>query len=194
MKIRSVTALCFCAGRENRYNLARMWKDLYSYSGVVCVAFAATLWLLVWWARRRGANEMQLFASSRGYEYSTQIDPVELDLYSTSFFGRFDTAEGVLTGVLDGTSFSRFVQRSASGHGHKALSREIVTFEVGADTPDHKPTRCSDGFTMEVANGRAFLWRNHDDSDEDEELDQLLARAHAACELGIREYAAKSHE
>ncbi|MGE5321633.1 MAG: hypothetical protein ACM3SW_02140 [Actinomycetota bacterium] len=169
-----------------------MWKALNSYRDILYVAIPAAVWLFLRFWRRKADNEMQVYASSRGWQYRTQIDPAELDLYATSFFGRFDTAESVLSGVLDGTGFSHFVQRRASGHGHKADSREIVVFEIGDGTPDHGPTPCSDGFTIEVSNGRAFMWREQgdqddDDMDDDEGLDQFLSRALAACQLAIRE-------
>lgn len=185
----------FRGATKNRYNPARMWKTLYPYRDILYLAIPAALWLLARFWSHKTDNEMQVFASSRGWEYRTQIDPAELNLYATSFFGRFDTAEGVLSGVLDGTSFSHFVQRRTSGHGHKADSREIVVFDIGAGVPDHEPTPCSDGFTIEVSSGRAFMWREQDAQDDagDEEMDQFLARALAACQLAIREPAGQHH-
>src|SRR5437879_1405193 len=53
-------------------------------------------------------RKIQEFALTRGFEYAETLDPTQLDLYAASFFGRFDVARDVITGVLDKTRFICF--------------------------------------------------------------------------------------
>lgn len=51
---------------------------------------------------------VEKFALARGFEYAKTIDPNELDLYATSFFGKFDIVRDVVVGVLDSEKFVYF--------------------------------------------------------------------------------------
>jgi hypothetical protein len=110
----------------------------------------------------RPRREIREFALARGFEYARKMDPAQLDLYATSFFGRFDVARDVITGVLDKTKFIYFDHDRASGRGDKALMRSVVTFEVSAKTGDCSPTSASDGWMFEKSGTHLFLWRWND--------------------------------
>jgi hypothetical protein len=146
---------------------------------------AAAVWLYGWIRSRKDKQGFRQYVSTLGFEYQARINPAELDLYATSFFGRFDIAKDVISGTIDGVKFVHFLQETASGRGNKAGLRAIVAFDVGPDTADRQPETCTDGFTLEVSNRRAFMWREQD-TDEDEGLERFLARARAACQQAVR--------
>ncbi len=149
---------------------------------------AAVLFVYQWFRNREEKQELPQYIASLGFEYRERLDPLEFDLYSTSFFGRFDIAEYAALGVIDGVKFVHFVQKRASGRGHNADSRAIVVFDLRPGTADRQPERCTDGFTIEVSNGRAFMWQDPDtepDSEQDDGLDRFLARALAACQRAV---------
>src|SRR5258708_3197554 len=79
------------------------------------------------------------FAATRGYDYAERVDPAQLDLYATSFFGRFDVARDVISGVREGTRFTYFDHDRASGRGGDALMRSVVVFETEAKAGDCGP-------------------------------------------------------
>ncbi len=155
--------------------------------GYAVVVVVLTLSLLYVIRKRR--QQMEAYAAEHGFQFVRKINPADLDLYSTSFFGRFDSAEDVTYGDFQDVPFVHFLQHTSSGHGHKAGYRIIVMFNLGSDATSRGPKPCGHGFVMEVVDGRAFLWRRGQedpDEDDDEELEQFLARAYAACESVIR--------
>ena len=127
---------------------------------------AAAFLIAIWFFRRKVRQEERKFAAEHGFQFQDRIDPAELNLYETSFFGRFDTATDVTSGTIDGAGFVHFVQGIASGHGHKASSRDVVAFDAVSGSPDSEPTSCGNGFTMEVSHGRVFMWQEEDPEDD----------------------------
>jgi hypothetical protein len=111
---------------------------------------------------RHGAPKSSIreFALSRGFEFDEQIDPVEWNLYETSFFGRFDVARNAVTGELDHTSFKYFEHDRAAGRGADAVVRSIVMFRVDPVSARFNPHSCAKGWTVEKSDGRLFMWRS----------------------------------
>jgi hypothetical protein len=106
-------------------------------------------------------KEIQEFTSTRGFDYAKELDPTQLDLYATSFFGRFDVARDVITGVVDKTRFVCFSHDRTSGRGENAVIRSVVAFEV-APKGDYSPTLASSGWKFEKSSTYFFLWRWND--------------------------------
>jgi hypothetical protein len=110
----------------------------------------------------RSRNEIREFTSIRGFDYTERLDPAQLDLYATSFFGRFDVARDVITGAVDETRFIYFDHDRASGRGGSAVVRSVVVFEMASKAGDCGPTSASDGWIFEKSGIHLFLWRWND--------------------------------
>src|SRR5579872_6464456 len=107
--------------------------------------------------RTRGPRKAtQEFASTKGFDYVEQLDPIQLDLYATSFFGRFDAARNVITGVVDATRFTYFDHDRASGRGENSLMRSVVVFETNSKAEDCGPKHASDGWMSEKSGSHLF--------------------------------------
>jgi hypothetical protein len=99
------------------------------------------------------------FALARGFEYAKTIDPNELDLYTTSFFGKFDIVRDVVSGTLNNKKFVYFDHDRASGRGEKALMRSVVAFETKDDTLHFIPSTATNGWKFDKSSTHFFLWR-----------------------------------
>ena len=130
--------------------------------------------------RGRANPAMQQFGSSRGFEFREKVDPLDLDLYETSFFGRFDVARDVLTGTLDNVHFTYFEHDRASGRGESALVRSVVAFDTpGSQSSDRKYS--IDAWTLEKSAGHMFLWDSHTKQPQKlEDIEEFLHSALAA--------------
>ncbi len=107
-------------------------------------------------------KEIREFTSTRGFDYARKLDPAQLDLYATSFFGRFDVARNVITGAVDETRFIYFDHDRASGRGGSGVVRSVVAFEAPPKAEDCGPTSAFNGWMFEKSGTHLFLWRWND--------------------------------
>jgi hypothetical protein len=147
-----------------------MWKQLFRERSTWYLLIAAACCLVYsFFSRRSERRALQKFASANGYRFQEGIDPLELNLYETSFFGRFDAARNVVRGVWKGINFVYFDHHKASGHGSKASTQTVVAFEIGPKEQERLPKATVDGWSVEKSSTHLFLWLNEDTEDEKED-------------------------
>ena len=128
--------------------------------------------------RGRPRKELQDFAVVKGFEYKEQVDPVELGLCDTQFFGRFDVARDVIIGDIDNVRFIYFEHDRASGRGGNAVVRSVVVFEIAAEIQGLGSHYAGDGWSFEKSGTHLFLWLwNDKEPKRVEEIEEFLFQA-----------------
>lgn len=102
---------------------------------------------------------VEKFALARGFEYAKTIDPNELDLHATSFFGKFDVVRDAMSGTLNNRKFVYFDHDRASGRGEKALMRSVMAFETRGETVQFTTSTATSGWKFDKSSTHFFLWR-----------------------------------
>jgi hypothetical protein len=139
-----------------------MWRQFWAQRYAWYLLLLGVVSLLALLLGRREKRSLQAFARENGFAFQENVDPLELGLYETAFFGRFDTARNVVSGRWKGVIFAYFEHGRVSGRGSRRATQTVVAFAIGVKGLGHPPRTPVDGWSLSKSSTYLFMLRETD--------------------------------